>query len=60
MSIARLNILEETRFEKVPVAIYTDEMEASIQVVKRIAAVINENDSVGKKTVWVWPLVHPR
>ena len=51
MSIARLNILEETRFEKVPVAIYPDEMEASIQVAKRIASVINENDSVGKKTV---------
>lgn len=51
MSIARLNILEETRFEKVPVAIYPDEMEASIQVAKRIASVINENNSVGKKTV---------
>ncbi|MGY3053736.1 glucosamine-6-phosphate deaminase [Pedobacter sp. UYEF25] len=51
MSTARLNILEETRFEKVPVTIYQDELAASIQVAKRIALVIRAKDRSAKKTV---------
>ena len=38
--MARLNLLEETRFEKLPVKVYEDEHIASKKVAKRIADLI--------------------
>jgi glucosamine-6-phosphate deaminase len=38
--MARLNLLEETRFEKLAVTVYPDQATASVQVAKRIANII--------------------
>jgi glucosamine-6-phosphate deaminase len=38
--MARLNLLEETRFEKLSVTVYPDQQTASVQVAKRIAHII--------------------
>lgn len=38
--MARLNLLEETRFEKLPVTVYPDQEIAAVQVAKRIAQLI--------------------
>ena len=38
--MARLNLLEETRFEKLPVSVYPNQQEASIKVAHRIKALI--------------------
>jgi glucosamine-6-phosphate deaminase len=38
--MARLNLLEETRFEKLPVTVYPDQHIAAVQVAKRIAKLI--------------------
>lgn len=51
MNTTRLNLLEETRFEKLPVSIYNDEVFASQEVAKRIATVIKEKSAAGKKTI---------
>ncbi len=51
MNTIRLNLLEETRFEKLPVTIYPDENIASIKVANRIASVIKSKDAEGKKTI---------
>ena len=49
--MSRLNLLEETRFEKIPVSIFPDENQASISVARRIANLINQNNLVAKTTV---------
>lgn len=49
--MARLNLLEETRFEKVPVSVYASQDEASIQVAQRIAAIIKDKQATGEKAV---------
>lgn len=49
--MARLNLLEETRYEKLPVTVYPDPATASIAVAKRIAALIHAKDTKGEKTV---------
>jgi len=52
----RLNLLEETRYEKLPVTVYPDQKTASVQVAVRIADVIkrkqqnNENAILGLAT----------
>ena len=51
MKIIRLNLLEETRFEKIPVSIYKDESTASNVVAKKIAKLISDNNAVNQKTV---------
>ncbi|TJZ61914.1 glucosamine-6-phosphate deaminase [Sphingobacterium olei] len=38
--MARLNLLEETRFEKLPVSVYADQDAGSIEIAARIAALI--------------------
>src|ERR1700750_1129476 len=38
--MARLNLLEETRFEKLPVTVYPDQQLASLKVPRRIADLI--------------------
>jgi glucosamine-6-phosphate deaminase len=49
--MARLNLLEETRYEKLPVTVYNSPAEASVAVAARIAALIRTKDKKGEKTV---------
>lgn len=49
--MARLNLLEETRFEKVPVKVYPNQHVASIDVAHRIAAVITNKQAKGETAV---------
>ncbi|ERJ58365.1 glucosamine-6-phosphate deaminase [Sphingobacterium paucimobilis] len=49
--MARLNLLEETRFEKVPVTVYPSQSDASIHVANRIASLIKEKQANGEKAV---------
>eukprot|EP01040_Poterioochromonas_malhamensis_P025435 gene25435-31727_t len=49
--MARLNLLEETRYEKLPVTVYRDQQTASVAVANRIAKLIREKGSKGEKTV---------
>jgi len=46
--MARLNLLEETRFEKVPVSVYPNQNVASIHVANRIATIIKEKQAKGE------------
>lgn len=47
----RLNLLEETRFEKVPVSVFPGMPAASKEVAKRIEALIRQKAAEGKKAV---------
>ncbi len=47
----RLNLLEETRFEKLPVYIFSNAVNASRHVAKRIADLIQKNNELNKQTV---------
>ncbi|MBS7564866.1 glucosamine-6-phosphate deaminase [Mucilaginibacter sp. Bleaf8] len=47
----RLNLLEETRYEKLPVSIYDNAAEASISVAHRIADLIKSKQAKGERTV---------
>ena len=49
--MARLNLLEETRYEKLPVTVYENQQQASLAVAARIAALIKNKDAKGEKTV---------
>jgi glucosamine-6-phosphate deaminase len=49
--MARLNLLEETRYEKLPVTVYPNQQIASVQVAKRIADLIKSRQASGGKTV---------
>jgi glucosamine-6-phosphate deaminase len=49
--MARLNLLEETRYEKLAVTVYPDQQSASIQVAGRIAAVIKAKQEKSEKAV---------
>lgn len=49
--MARLNLLEETRFEKLPVTILKDAKEASLNVAGRIATLIKEKQARGQQAV---------
>lgn len=49
--MARLNLLEETRFEKLPVTVYPDQETASKEVARRIAQLIKAKREKGQKTV---------
>jgi glucosamine-6-phosphate deaminase len=49
--MARLNLLEETRYEKLPVSVYADQASASLAVAGRIAALIRAKQAAGKSTV---------
>ncbi len=49
--MARLNLLEETRYEKLPVTVYPNPATASIAVAKRIANLILSKNAKGEKTV---------
>lgn len=49
--MVRLNLLEETRYEKLPVTVYTTPAEASIAVAARIAKLIREKQAKGENAV---------
>ncbi|WPU94988.1 glucosamine-6-phosphate deaminase [Mucilaginibacter sabulilitoris] len=49
--MARLNLLEETRYEKLPVSVYDNQQVASVAVAARIAALIRSKQSKGQKAV---------
>ena len=49
--MARLNLLEETRYEKLPVTVYLDENEASKNVSEKIKGIILEKQSKGENAV---------
>jgi glucosamine-6-phosphate deaminase len=49
--MARLNLLEETRYEKLPVTVYENQLQASLAVAGRIAALIRSKEAKGEKTV---------
>lgn len=49
--MARINFLEETRYEKLPVTVYKNQLEAAVHVSKRIADLIRSKQSSGKPAV---------
>ncbi|WP_454804016.1 glucosamine-6-phosphate deaminase [Mucilaginibacter phyllosphaerae] len=49
--MARLNLLEETRYEKLPVTVYADQQTASLAVAGRIATLIRKKQAAGQSTV---------
>ncbi|MFI5157957.1 MAG: glucosamine-6-phosphate deaminase, partial [Sphingobacteriales bacterium] len=49
--MARLNLLEETRYEKLPVTVYPNQKEASLAVARRIANLIRKKNAKGDKAV---------
>ncbi|NGM65454.1 glucosamine-6-phosphate deaminase [Sphingobacterium sp. SGR-19] len=49
--MARLNLLEETRFERIPVRVYSDQSKASIEVAQRIASIIKAKQGQGEIAV---------
>ena len=49
--MSRLNLLEETRYEKLPVSVYPDSLRASIAVAQRIADLIKEKQAKGETAV---------
>ncbi|XBK19323.1 glucosamine-6-phosphate deaminase [Pedobacter lusitanus] len=51
MDMSRLNLLEETRYEKLPVSVYADEQTASIEVAKRISSLIISKQEKGEQAV---------
>ena len=49
--MARLNLLEETRFEKVPVTVYDNAQIASLRVADRITNLIKRKQDRGEMAV---------
>jgi len=49
--MARLNLLEETRYEKLPVTVYASQAKASVAVARRIADLIRNKEKKGEKTI---------
>jgi glucosamine-6-phosphate deaminase len=49
--MARLNLLEETRYEKLPVSVFANQKIASVSVAKRIAGLIRARQAAGEKAV---------
>ncbi|MGZ3755980.1 MAG: glucosamine-6-phosphate deaminase [Mucilaginibacter sp.] len=49
--MSRLNLLEETRYEKLPVTVYANPKEASVKVATRIADLIKAKQQKGEQAV---------
>lgn len=49
--MARLNLLEETRYEKLPVSVFPDPAKASVAVAQRIANLIKDKQAKGESAV---------
>ncbi|WP_262509943.1 glucosamine-6-phosphate deaminase [Pararcticibacter amylolyticus] len=51
INMARLNLLEETRYEKLPVSVFPDPAKASVAVAQRIANLIKDKQAKGESAV---------
>ena len=49
--MARLNLLEETRFEKLPVKVFTSEFDAALKVAQDIAEIIQRKQEKGEHAI---------
>lgn len=49
--MSRLNLLEETRYEKLPLSVYPDQQTASVAIAGRIARLIRNKQAGNKKAV---------
>ena len=49
--MARLNLLEETRFEKLPVSVFETPEAASLSVAHRIAGIIKQKQETNTRAV---------
>src|SRR5476649_1191906 len=49
--MSRLNLLEETRYEKLPVTVYANPKEASVKVATRIADLIKAKQQKGEQAI---------
>lgn len=49
--MSRLNLLEETRYEKLPVSVFADEQTASVEVAGRIAVLIRSKQEKGEPVI---------
>jgi glucosamine-6-phosphate deaminase len=49
--MSRLNLLEETRYEKLPVTVFADKLTAAQSVARRIADLVQNHTAAGKKTI---------
>jgi glucosamine-6-phosphate deaminase len=49
--MSRLNLLEETRYEKLPVTVFADKLTAAQSVARRIADLVQNQTAAGKKTI---------
>ena len=49
--MARLNLLEETRFEKLPVTVYPNEETAAKRVARRISDLIIRKQKIGEHAI---------
>ena len=49
--MSRLNLLEETRFEKIPVTVFANQREASIAIANKIAVLITSKQAVKQHVV---------
>jgi len=49
--MARLNLLEETRYEKLPVSVFANQKEASVSVARRIADLIRMKQDRNEQVV---------
>src|SRR5450759_69073 len=49
--MARLNLLEETRYDKLPVSVYSSQQAASLAGAGRIASLIRKKSAKGEKAV---------
>lgn len=54
--MSRLNLLEETRFEKLLVKVFANQAEASKVVARRIANLILSKQQKGEQAILAWPL----
>ena len=55
--MARLNLLEETRYEKLAVTVYPDQRTASKKVAQRIASVIKNKQEKGEKATGLYVFI---
>jgi len=49
--MSRLNLLEETRYEKLPVSVYRNQQTASLKIAERIAKLIRSKQAEGQRAV---------
>jgi glucosamine-6-phosphate deaminase len=55
--MARLNLLEETRYEKLPVTVYADQHTASLAVAAVLPRLSARNKQPANQRFWAWQQV---